>query len=359
MRKRLFAGLLTAAILPALSSCDWLSTGEEGWISPHFVRDQYVATKASNELPDTNDFILSIRKANGSEIYSGSYGASPESIPVAAGTYTVKVVSETFDKPVFSKPQYGDEQTVVVTSGSVFKVDLLCRQMNAGMRLKVSPSFLTVYPKGLLYLKSDAGKLLWAYREDRIAYFAPGQVSLVLSDSSEETVLLTRTLMSQDVLSLSVSAIAPSASSKETGGVSVTVDTTRNWISDSYVIGHGGAGSDMETALSVSEARGSVGQTGVWIYGYIVGGDLSSGTNGIKFDGPFTSATNLAIAGRSVVSSKSSCMSVQLPSGTMRDELNLASNPDNKGCKLYLKGDIVSAYYGIPGIKNITDYKLK
>ena len=43
----------------------------------------------------------------------------------------------------------------------------------------------------------------------------------------------------------------------------------------------------------------------------------------------------------------------------MREALNLASNPSNLGKKLYLKGDIVSAYYGIPGIKNISDYILK
>lgn len=359
MRERLFVGLVLPFILLPATSCSWLSVEEDAWIAPSFIKDQYVATRAAAELPDTNDFLMTVLKSDGSVVYSGTYGQSPETIKVSAGTYTVRVVSEEFSKPVFDKAQYGDEQTVAVTSGGLFKVGLLCRQMNAGMRLNVSPTFLTAYPKGLLYLKSGEGKLLWTYRETRIAYFKPGQVSLLLNDSSSEKVLLTRTLMSQDVLTINVSALTPSDTQKQEGGVTISVDTTRNWISDSFVIGGGGAGDDSDNALSVSEARSRAGETGVWVCGFIVGGDLTSSDSGISFEAPFSSSTNIAIASRSNVSSKSSCLSVQLPSGAMREALNLASNPSNLGKKLYLKGDIVSAYYGIPGIKNISDYILK
>lgn len=359
MRERLFVGLVLPFILLPATSCSWLSVEEDAWIAPSFIKDQYVATRAAAELPDTNDFLMTVLKSDGSVVYSGTYGQSPETIKVSAGTYTVRVVSEEFSKPVFDKAQYGDEQTVAVTSGGLFKVGLLCRQMNAGMRLNVSPTFLTAYPKGLLYLKSGEGKLLWTYRETRIAYFKPGQVSLLLNDSSSETVLLTRTLMSQDVLTINVSALTPSDTQKQEGGVTISVDTTRNWISDSFVIGGGCAGDDSDNALSVSEARSRAGETGVWVCGFIVGGDLTSSDSGISFEAPFSSSTNIAIASRSNVSSKSSCLSVQLPSGAMREALNLASNPSNLGKKLYLKGDIVSAYYGIPGIKNISDYILK
>lgn len=352
----MFAGLMLSVVLPMAVSCDWLSEGEEGWIAPCFIREQYVATKAVSEIPDTNDFILTVRKSGGSVVYTGPYGASPEAIPVSPGTYIVRAVTEEVDVPAFDKPQYGDEQTVIVTSSEVFKVDLLCRQMNAGMKLDVASSFLAAYPKGLLYLKSSAGRLVWMYRENRTAYFNPGQVSLILDDSSKETVLLTRTLMSQDVLSLKLSAQLPSQAPGADAGVSITVDTTRNWLSDSYVIGEADGGTEFSNALSVTDARNSIGRTGVWVYGYIVGGDLSSGAGGIRLAPPFSSATNLAIAGRSNVSSKSSCLSVQLPSGVIRNELSLVSNSGNLGRRLYLKGDIVSAYYGIPGIKNITEY---
>ena len=49
---------------------------------------------------------------------------------------------------------------------------------------------------------------------------------------------------------------------------------------------------------------------------------------------------------------------MQLPSGSLRDELNLVDNPQQLRRKIYLRGDIVDAYFGIPGIKNISEYIL-
>jgi hypothetical protein len=55
---------------------------------------------------------------------------------------------------------------------------------------------------------------------------------------------------------------------------------------------------------------------------------------------------------------KDVCLSVQLSSGDLRDALNLVDNPQNLHRKVYLRGDIVDAYYGIPGIKNVSEYVL-
>jgi hypothetical protein len=42
----------------------------------------------------------------------------------------------------------------------------------------------------------------------------------------------------------------------------------------------------------------------------------------------------------------------------VRDALNLVSNPDMLGRRVHIKGDIVEAYYGLPGMKNTMDYQL-
>ena len=42
----------------------------------------------------------------------------------------------------------------------------------------------------------------------------------------------------------------------------------------------------------------------------------------------------------------------------MRDALNLVDNPDMEGRKVKLKGDLVAAYYGMPGLKNVVEYEL-
>jgi hypothetical protein len=52
-------------------------------------------------------------------------------------------------------------------------------------------------------------------------------------------------------------------------------------------------------------------------------------------------------------------LSVQLAAGQARDVLNLVDNPSNHGRKVLLKGNIVEAYYGMPGIKNITGFELR
>ena len=50
-------------------------------------------------------------------------------------------------------------------------------------------------------------------------------------------------------------------------------------------------------------------------------------------------------------------MSVQLSQGDIRNALNLIDNPNLLGKKIYLKGDIVEAYYKLPGIQNLSDYR--
>ena len=50
---------------------------------------------------------------------------------------------------------------------------------------------------------------------------------------------------------------------------------------------------------------------------------------------------------------------MELKAGAVRDGLNLVDHPDLVGSRVYLKGSIVEAYFGIPGIKNVTEYVLK
>ena len=123
----------------------------------------------------------------------------------------------------------------------------------------------------------------------------------------------------------------------------------------------GGSGDDESEAIaaaySVSEARLHAGESSVWVKGFIVGADLSSSK--ASFSPPFKSRTSIVIAADSLCAVRDSCMSVQLPSGNVRDSLNLADNPHLLGRRVYLKGDLVQAYYGLPGIKPATKYLLE
>ena len=340
-------------------SCQMLGT-PEGAVEKGELRISFSdcqITKVVEEIPDTSDFLLTVSGPDGETVYDGVYGASPESIMVDAGSYTIYVRSCDFSKPAFSTPQYGDEQCVVVPSGGVADVKLTCVQMNAGIRLIIDESFLKHCQDAVLFLKSSAGKLMYGYSEKRVAYFPPGSFSLMMTQGGTDKVLLTRTLQARTVLEIDVSA-AGSSSDVAGESISVAVDTSRTWNSESYVIGGGGSsgkGNSVSDALTVSQTLASVGEENVWVSGYIVGGDLTSAS--ASFEAPFSSRTNILLGPRSSTSAKSSCLSVSLPSGDMRDALNLADNPSLLGRKICIKGDVVGSYYGIPGLKNLTDYE--
>lgn len=344
------------------ASCAMLGPSEEGKevgeLRIAFSAEADMLTRAVSEIPDTGDFILTVTGPDGDVIYDGSYGASPESMMVDAGSYTIFVRSCEFEKPAFSSPQYGDEQVVVVPSGGVADVKLTCVQLNAGIYLKIDSSFLTGCSDGVLFLKSSKGKLMYGYSEKRTAYFHPGSVSLVLNEGGVDKVLMTRSLNAQEMLGINVSAASSGASSPAKESISVAVDTSRVWMTEDYVIGGtSDKGDDFTDALTVSQALASVGEEDIWVCGYVVGGDLSSSS--ASFEKPFSSKTNILIGPRSSTKDKDVCLSVQLAAGDLRDDLNLVDNPSMLGRKVYLKGDIVEAYYGIPGIKNITDYEVQ
>ena len=374
--------LLPAALLAAATSCDFLGLKEEtfgdaapqisgvapcGSLCLAFAGTSWQASAAAApDVPDTNAFLLSVRDASGKSVYEGAYGAAPERMTLGAGSYTVKVVSAAFDKPAFSAPQYGDEQVVTVPAGAAVNLRLNCRQLNAGVRLSVSPDFLTAQPDGVLFLDSARGRLMYCYAERRIAYFQPGTVSLLLSGGETLSTLSSWNLKACEVLSVGVSCAVSAGESGSSGssadavGLSMCLDTARTWLTDSCLIGgEATGGSSPETAYGVAQARSHTGEKGVWVKAYIVGGDLTSSASGISFAAPFSSRTHVAVSARSSVSEKSACLSVMLPSGSLRDDLNLVDHPENLGRQVFLKGDLVEAYFGIPGLKNLSDYRWK
>ncbi len=128
-------------------------------------------------------------------------------------------------------------------------------------------------------------------------------------------------------------------------------------MNESFVIGgSNGKGESDETSYTVSQAKASVGEEDVWVSGYIVGGDLTSAS--ASFEAPFSSKTNLLLGSRTSSSDREACIAVQLPSGKVRDDVNLVDNPNMLGKKVCFKGDIVESYFGITGLKNVTDIKM-
>lgn len=346
--------MLLAATLYSCGRLGENVAGTAGRLRVSFIKGTEKLTKAYLNLPDTTEFLLKITDGSGTVVFEGKYGDCPEEIEVTPGTYNIRVVSSEFTKPSFDAPQFGDEQCVTVQSGGTVSAVLECVQLNAGVRLKIDSSFLTECPDAVLFLKSSQGKLMYSYTEKRTAYFSAGQVSLVMnSESDGDQTLMVRNLNPSEMLVLGVSALA---SQSQAEGLSVSIDTSRVWINDECIIGADSSAGLSDNPLSIAEAMSSVGDEDVWVCGYIVGGDLTSSS--ASFEEPFKSRTNIVLGPRSSTEDKDACLSVQLPDTDVREAINLVDNPQMLGTRVCLKGDIVESYFGIVGVKNVSEYKI-
>lgn len=356
---------LALAGLLGLCACNDLlekeSDSRKGEIRLRFSEDTALPSRSDiGSIPDTNSFILSIQDASGKSIYEGSYGAAPTSFLTSAGSYSISVKSREFGEPLFNAPQYGDNQVVTVAAGKSVSVLLSCFQLNAGIKLIIDPVFPDDHPSSNLYLKGSDGKLMYSYTEKRTAYFNPGSISLILEEQGKSTTLFTRMVVSQQMLTVRINSAEASespSSQERTPGMRIQLDTSRFWVSDTYEVGGNYKGNGIESAYNVGQAREMDGASEVWVYGYIVGGDLTTGK--CSFEAPFNSKTNLVLASKSSCKDKELCLSVQLSKGDIRDALNLVDHPDLIGRQVFLKGDIVASYYGIPGLQGITEYELR
>ena len=345
--------LLLAAAVSTVTSCDYFFPQEDGRLTVYFSRDSYLATKASENVPDTNAFLLSVTASSGLTVYEGLYGSAPQPIIANPGTYSIKVLSSEQNGPAFSNPVYGDYQTVVLESGKESVTRMLCQQVNSGVRIRFDPELVSRDPLASVNITSAEGLLVYPAGESRIAYFNPGPVHFDLFMSQQIVPLLERELRPKEILCLNVHA--PVSTS---GEISVSIDTSRIWTSQDVTPGEAGGqtGDELATALDVLTARQSAGLKDVWIYGFIVGGDLSSSK--ASYAPPFTSRTNILLSSKAAASSREGCLSVQLQQGDIRDALNLVDNPGLLGRQVFLKGNIVPSYYGLPGIQGLSEYTL-
>ena len=104
--------------------------------------------------------------------------------------------------------------------------------------------------------------------------------------------------------------------------------------------------------------------TDKWVTGYIVGYRHSENTEDGSYiaadyfgvQESYLSEVNFYISETATETDYKKCVSIQLPIA-YRTILGLKSNPDNMGKEVMIKGDILK-YNNVPGIKNMTNYRL-
>ncbi len=99
--------------------------------------------------------------------------------------------------------------------------------------------------------------------------------------------------------------------------------------------------------------------TGVWVEGYVVGWiNGKAWSSGATFDntpGSDFANTNFILGASESTSTTDNAVPCAIPAGSLRDELGLGKNPSIYKKHVLVKGD-VTKYFGIRGVKNITEY---
>ena len=137
------------------------------------------------------------------------------------------------------------------------------------------------------------------------------------------------------------------------------------WEVKNFKVAHGTAAEpeEPEDAQEYTVAQALEAFTGVAtpaiVKGYIVGTvDGQVYTDGCRFSGTAESKTNILIADNVDETDPANCMPVQLPSGTVRNALNLVDNPGNYKKQVTLTGSL-EKYFGVPGLKTVSKYEIE
>ena len=140
-------------------------------------------------------------------------------------------------------------------------------------------------------------------------------------------------------------------------GMSVAAFAGTGTLADPYSVEEVIAlGKDLQNTTTIPD-----GGAGVYVEGYIVG-YMPTNTNSTVlsatvFDADSDAATtNIVLADSSSEDQYAYCIGIQLPSGAVRNALNLLNNPANLGHKVILSGDVMK-YCGAPGLRNTKTYE--
>lgn len=94
------------------------------------------------------------------------------------------------------------------------------------------------------------------------------------------------------------------------------------------------------------------------VKGYIVGSIDDKSIDDANFSGNAVLKTNLLIADNADETDITKCLAVQLPSGEVRNALNLVDNPGNYKKFVTLTGSL-EKYFGVAGLKSVSKYVIE
>ncbi|MDR2584874.1 MAG: DUF4493 domain-containing protein [Prevotellaceae bacterium] len=351
MKKRTMRNwMLGGTLLLLASGCETLSWGEEGKgaLSIRMQRETAVVVKASTSF---DDYHIGIVNGSGT-VVSGPLGSIPDPVILEPGTYTVTALSEQTALPAFEKPIYGSTVDVGVVAGVKNTLQMICTQINAGLRIVYDHDFITKYHTYRVEVSGADGALTYQKEELRTGYFTPGTLKIVLLVEGEDPVHISKNVIARDMLVLTVLLGQTNLETKGSIELLLSADTSRVWRREEWKPGApSNDGVTPETAYTVAEAQSLSSGTNVWVNGYIVGGDASNSS--FKSLPPFTANSNLVIADSPLETVRANCMAIELPTSpaSLRATFGMPANGASLlGRMACFRGNI-ETYFGHTGLR--------
>ncbi len=303
--------------------------------------------KSSATLKDTNSFILKVYSTNGAKVYNGKYGNRPKDFYVMPGGYDISLLSGELNKPSFVSPVFGDSTTIIVGENEQINVKLSCKQLSGGVRFNFTKEFKEKFYGSGVHIEQGGNRLFYGYDEKSYAYLGDDYFSLIYSSMGKDTTLLTKAIQPYQMVTMNLSYLT---SKGDNSHFSVDFDTSRTWINNNYNI----ALRIPTGVYTIEEAKRMVGQKNIPVFGFIYGGDPTNNT--VRIKPPFTSTASFVIAPSMAERDRNNSFVVELPSGTIRDKVNLVAYPGNLGRAVVVTGEIVPSYFNYIGVKGTKDY---
>lgn len=348
------SGMLFSFVL-CVSACNSLNIVQQEKVHISFgidvLPDLYYKEGAllkSNDIgKDTNDFVLKVYSTDGNKVYHGKYGARPKDFTVLPGGYEIGLYSREYKLPKFDIPVFGDSLTVIVQEDEQLAIRFNCKQISSGLKISFSEDFKRRFPGAGLSIAQGSGKLEYNYTETRYAYLNNDFFTLVYNSGRGDTILLQKKIPEAQMINMKLTYTIPDGYNST---FKVTVDTTKEWISDNHNIGL-----KIPTGVyTIEEAKKLVGEKNISVFGFIYGGDPT--TVAVRIAPPFTSTATFVISTSMGERNRNNCFVVELPSGKIRDALNLVGRPGLLGRAIVITGEIVPSYFNYIGVKGTKSY---
>ncbi len=300
------------------------------------------------------DFTLRITTGNGTEVLKERIGDLPSQIALTADNYTVEAYSVAFTDPKFETPCYSGSTAATIVAGETTETSLVCSQSNAGIKIIWSDEFADNYQTYQAEARCTSGYLTYSADESRTGYFPAGNVSLKISADGQTLNGGTLALSAKDLVTVT---LRPKMSPSGSLSIDILVDETVNERAVEIIVepDEESAENSETNPYFIAGAISKQGETGVWVVGYIVGSKPSSGWD---FISGTWQATNLILADAATETDYTKCIPVELPTGSIRTNLNLTDHPELLHRKIVVKGSLEN-YYSRPGLRSITTYSIK